>query len=634
MDQAAFDDLISRVERKARQNPAGYNARVVLVALAGFLILGVAVGFSFVMLAGVGGLVYLGIAAGAGGGLVVLLAKLGKGLFLLAVPAWMMLRSTWTMLTSRYPEPSGRRLYREEAPTLFARLDELRARVGGPRFHHVLLTDELNAAVVQHPRFGLLGGHDNYLLLGLPLLQVLTPDEAMSVVAHEYGHLAGQHGRFGAFIYRLRNAWSRMQAMSREWTDWGSRMVARLFDWYAPFFNAYTFVLARKNEYEADRSAVELVGAECAASALARVNIAARFEGERFWPEINARVAREAAPPSARSTEWARAWRERVTREERATWLADALARQTDHADTHPAPKDRIGAMGVDSASMGVPPQADVCAAQEWFGAHLAVLQSALDEEWRTAVAPRWQERHAYLQERRARLAELERAPSPSVDDDWERISTTQEIEPEVDVLPMLEALLARQPGHVSALFARGRLRLERGVEEGIADLEQVMTVDPEAILPACGAIYAYLAPRDEGRAAHYRDRWLARNALEEQRRTELDALEPAKARLAPADVGAEVLAGFARVIRDHGRGVRRAFLVRRVIEADESARAYVLAVETAWWAGDRGGQKAVDRLAEAAFPLAVHIVPLSHSGFRRMRRQVRKLGVAPLDVT
>lgn len=634
MDQAAFDALINRLEAEASRNPARYNARVALVALAGFLILGVAIGFSFLMIAAVGGLVYFAVASGAGGGLVVLLAKLGKGLFLLAVPAWMMLRSTWTMLTSRFPAPSGRELHRDDAPVLFTRLDEMRTRMNGPRFHHVLLTDELNAAVVQHPRLGLLGGHDNYLLLGLPLLQVMTPDEAMSVVAHEYGHLAGQHGKFGAFIYRLRNAWSRTQAMSREWTDWGSRIVARLFNWYAPRFNAYTFVLARKNEYEADRSAVELVGRESAANALARVNIAARFEGERFWPEINAKVRREPVPPASRSADWASAWRERVTAEESSAWLADALRRLTDHADTHPAPKDRIAAMGIDPAALPVPTPADVSAAQDWFGTRLAALQSSLDDDWREAVARQWQERHGYLQERKARLAVLEQAAASSIDEDWERITITEEIAPEVDVMPMVESLLLRQPGHVSALFMRGRLRLERGVEAGIADLEQVMTVDPDAILPACGAIYAYLAPRDETRAGHYRDRWLARNSLEERRRAEMDSLDPAQARLVPADVDAEVLAGFAAVVREYGKGVKRAYLVRRVIEADEAARAYVLAVETAWWAGDGGGKKVVDRLAEATFPLAAHIIPLSHGAFRTLRKQVRRLGVAPLDMT
>jgi Zn-dependent protease with chaperone function len=634
MEHHDFDRLIDRLEAEAQRNPAGYNARVALVALAGFLILGVAVGFSLLMIGGVGGLLYLAVVSGASAGVVILLAKLGKGVFLLAIPAWLMLRSTWTMLTTRYPAPAGRELPRESAPTLFQRLDDMRTRMHGPGFRHVLLTDELNAAVVQHPRLGLLGGHENYLLLGLSLLQVLTPDEAMAVVAHEYGHLAGDHGKFGAFIYRLRGAWARMQAMSREWTDWGSRLVAKLFDWYAPFFNAYTFVLARRNEYEADRSSVELVGRDSAASALARINIAARFEGERFWPGINARVRDEAEPPAARSADWALAWRERVTHEERRTWLADSLQRMTDHSDTHPALTDRVRAMGVDPVTLEPPPPAAISAAQDWFGAKLPVLQSALDGEWREAVSGKWRERHAYLEERAQRLRALEQATTPSVDEDWERITITQEIQPDADVLPMVDALLARQPGHVSGLYARGQLLLERGSEAGIDDLERVMAADSDSILPACGAIYAFLVSRDESRALAYRDRWLARSELERKRQAELDSFDPATARLAPADVGQDVLDGFAAAVRQHGQGVRQAFLLRRVIHCDDHARAWVLAVETTRWAGNSGAKKAVDRLADARFPLAVHIVPLSHRNFGRLRKQVRSLGVQPLAIS
>jgi hypothetical protein len=86
--------------------------------------------------------------------------------------------------------------------------------------------------------------------------------------------------------------------------------------------------------------------------------------------------------------------------------------------------------------------------------------------------------------------------------------------------------------------------------------------------------------------------------------------------------------------VRQHGQGVRQAFLLRRVIHCDDHARAWVLAVETTRWAGNSGAKKAVDRLADARFPLAVHIVPLSHRNFGRLRKQVRSLGVQPLAIS
>jgi hypothetical protein len=51
------------------------------------------------------------------------------------------------------------------------------------------------------------------------------------VVAHEYGHLAGSHSRFAAFIYRLRLAWVVVQQISAEWQGWISRPLQRIVQW-------------------------------------------------------------------------------------------------------------------------------------------------------------------------------------------------------------------------------------------------------------------------------------------------------------------------------------------------------------------------------------------------------------------
>lgn len=628
MEQTAFDALITRLETRAREKPALYTLSVAAVALLGFLILAVALGFSLLLIGGFAGLLALIVKFGGGGGVAILLAKMGKALILLLIPAWMMLKTTWTMLTTRFPAPEGRELTPEEAPALFARLEDMRARMKGPRFHHVLLTDEMNAAVVQHPRYGLLGGHRNYLILGLPLLQVMTPEEAMAVVAHEYGHLSGQHNRFGAFIYRLRNAWGQMQAMADSWTDWGSRLVAKLFRWYAPFFNAYTFVLARQNEYEADRASAELVGTAPAASALARVNIASHFEHQHFWPEVNRRVRHEPEPPAARSQVWAQAWREQLLPEREQEFLQQALTRVTDYSDTHPALADRLRALGVEPEKMTPPTSVTESAAGTWFGGKLPALQAEFDERWRADVSAHWQERHNYLQERTQHLAELRALPETDDEQSWEIIAITEELEPETDIMPLLNTLLARTPGHASALFTRGRLRLERGDDNGIVDLETVMRIDADATLPACNLIYGFLAERDEARAESYRERWLERHAFEERRRDELDNLNPGKTTLVASDLDASVHAGFAEVLRENPKGIKRAWLLRRVIESDPESRAYVLCVETTMWTGEGGAQKIVDHLATLPLPVGVHIVPLSTGAFVKLRKQVKKLKV------
>ena len=108
---------------------------------------------------------------------------------LAAVPLWFLVKSAVQALFTRLPAPEGLEIMREQAPALFAAIDDMRRRMKGPRFHHVLVTDEMNAAVVQRPLFGLVGWPRNYLVLGLPLLEALVDRALKSLMPLPSGAL-------------------------------------------------------------------------------------------------------------------------------------------------------------------------------------------------------------------------------------------------------------------------------------------------------------------------------------------------------------------------------------------------------------------------------------------------------------
>ena len=161
-----------------------------------------------------------------------------KLLFGLGVLAAIILRAFWV----RFTPPTGYEVYREDTPRLFLLIDKLTTALGTPPFHHVLIVNELNAAVVQRPRLGIFGWYQNYLLLGLPLMLAMTPAQFRAVLAHEFGHLGHAHGRFSGWIYRTRMVWSRLLEELRAHDHWGSVLFTKFLNWYAPFFNAYSFV--------------------------------------------------------------------------------------------------------------------------------------------------------------------------------------------------------------------------------------------------------------------------------------------------------------------------------------------------------------------------------------------------------
>lgn len=74
-------------------------------------------------------------------------------------------------------------LRRDDAPTYFALLDRVAAAAGAPMPDRVALDADFNASAATH---GWL--RQRTLTIGLPLFGVLTPQQRVAVLAHEFGH--------------------------------------------------------------------------------------------------------------------------------------------------------------------------------------------------------------------------------------------------------------------------------------------------------------------------------------------------------------------------------------------------------------------------------------------------------------
>jgi len=571
MTQDDFESLVQRLEHEAAANPIAYRRKLGMLAFLGY-------GYIVVIL----GLLIGGAALIVWGAVVshtlVLLGKIGWAFLVLI---YVVLRAMWV----RLEPPQGRALTRRECPELFKLIEELRATVQAPRVHRVLVTGDFNAAIVQHARFGVFGGTRNYLMLGLPLVQSLSEAEFRAVVAHEFGHLSGAHGRFGAWIYRLRTGWARLLSALQAHNHWGAALFTRFFNWYAPLFSAYSFVQARQQEYEADRMSVAAVGREATASALLRVNTQAEFLGETFWPAVLKRADSEPTPTLSPFSMLGASskLRDPTVTPERS--LTRALAQRTGYGDTHPCLADRLKAMGVEPY---VPTSISVSAAEALLGPRLDGLRRELDDHWRTRVKEWWAKRHQYASDSRARLAALDRkaqSETLSEDEQWDRARFTEEFGSSDAAMALYEQLLERNPQHVGALWRRGQLLLARDDPQGIDQLSAAARLDRKLEQPACAAVVGF--HRRHGREVQARE--YERRYWELTEQGELARRERARVlatdRFLPHGLDAGIVAAFARSLEQAG-GVKRAWLARKALRCQPERPLYVLGVLSAapWW--------------------------------------------------
>lgn len=612
MEREHFDRLVARLEQLARRSPLAYKTRVGLLALLGY-------GYIFGVLAALAALLaLLGLAASTGNHLFVI-GKLAIPLLLLA---GVIVRALWV----RLEEPEGRVLTRDEAPELYAAIADLRRRLRGPRIHRVLLTDEYNAAVVQSPRLGLFGWQKNHLILGLPLMQALSPEQFRAVLAHEYGHLAGAHSRFSGWIYRIRKSWHQlMQALDHEGR--ASFLFRRFFDWYSPFFAAYSFVLARTNEYQADRAAKELVGARHAADALINFSLKSALLHERFWPQLHARADHTPAPAFAPYGQMASLLTTPLAADEARQWLQSALTRKTGSDDTHPSLTDRLRALGQPPR---IPEPVTESAAQRYLGAQMSALASELDDGWRERIEQSWRERFEHVQKGKteiARLTEKSAQGELELQDAWDLAYWTEQIEGGVAALPHYRAVLARASDDPSPHFAVGRLLLAQDDAAGITHMEKAMALDPARTEAASEWIGDFLhrhGRAEEARAHFARAYEAQRTATEaEKERAALTTRD----KFMPHGVDEDTLAALRARLAQQPR-IAKAWLARKVLDhrPDEDP-VYGLAVQTVFWypAGRKYVTKLCEELVGVGRMYIVVVNAFDDSAYRTIGKAIKK---------
>jgi len=622
-------DLVARLEASSAAAPARYRGTVLALTLTGLALIALVL-----CCLGGGLLVLVGLAAWLalhGSAALILLLKLGKLLVVLAIALWMLLKTTTRALFVRLPAPRGRELTRAEAPALFAALDRMRQQMKGPAFHQVLLVDDVNAAVVQRPAFGLVGWPRNYLLLGLPLLEGMSEAEALAVVAHEYGHLAGSHGHFAAFVYRLRLAWGTLHAVLEHQSSRVGRWIAAPLLHFVPYYNAYTFVLARADEYAADAASAALVGRDAACAALKRSRILGA-QHERFIGRVFDGIAQEATPPSDITTRWAASLGEPLADADARLWLDSALDRVGLVADTHPTLRQRLSALDAGQSLDAAPaPLAGGSAAEAWLGHGLPALREALARDWVERVGEAWSERNQELAQQRQRLQELHAQTERSEAETYERWRLWLRLAPDTGLVEDVAAFNAGHPDAAPTLFFEGAARLAVGDASGIALLERAIALDVELTQPACSHAHPFLVERGDSAAEAWAQRWQHRATLEAAREAELARLT-ADAVLAAHGLDAgQIDALRQRLQAEKLAHVSRIHLARRVVRADPTVKAWVVGVEITWWGRQRSKTpELVQQLAAIEWPVPVVVAPLV-AQFKPLTKKFRALPDARL---
>ena len=622
LTRASYREYIEELARWAEEDPKRYQMRVILLVLKGYAyILGVAV----LLIVALGVVVTIAVMTRQSSIFV------WKLILPLAVLAFIFLKALWPNVAP----PVGGNLAEQDAPEIHGLVERVRARLGVPRPYAILGTADFNASIVQFPRFGFFGGYRSYVVLGLPLLEALAPDEFEAVLAHEFGHLAGEHGRFAAWIYRMRQSWGQILAQLEK-SRGGLGLVRGFLRGFVPEFDATTFVLARRHEYEADRAAAEATDARTIASALIRIELMSRARGERLVA-LPQRVAREADPPADVLGEEIRMFRDGLDPETAHAWLKDALGQPTDLDDTHPALADRLAALGLEPETLPAATHLERSAAEAFAGPIRERWRRDINEAWLASNAEAWRTQNKALAQAREAHQEMKARAAAGSLLDREQLQYAESILEHEGIdaaIDRLRPLVNGRPGDHRSRRMLGDLLLARDDESGLENVMAVVNAEPALAVQSCQHAYQWLFRRGRKQEA---DEWFEREKFC------MEAWERGRHERTSIAVSDEFLPhGLPEHIVDPIRsamraleGIQGAWLVRKRLLVIPDEPLWVFFIEPNWnWISfgrDKRAQKILSRMAATVPPIKPSLHVLLVPALAPIRRKLEAIESARL---
>jgi len=525
----------------------------------------------------------------------------------LGVFLFIIFRALWV----KFEKPEGMEVNEGNVPELAEFIAQLGAEVGGPKNYRILLTDDLNASIVQYPRLGIFGWYQNYVIVGVPLLMVASVEEIKGILAHEFGHLKETHGIWAVKIHRNREVWIQIVENLEAKDHWGAFLFKRFFKWYLPKLDEYSYSLRREHEFEADGDAIRVAGKDAFGGALLKFEIYADRISNCFWKETFMKMQTCNEPAEGIFEKMACFLKETVDVGYQQKVIERELRAATDDRDTHPSIKERLKAAGYDPASFEM---RESDAADLLLGEKKNEIVQELSIKWKEGITPFWEHKYDEFQALQAELRELEAAGEDSEGDFMRAAEILEELDREQEALGKYEKVLEINPENLEALFSKGRILIanEGSGAEGKEIIDKVMATDNEYSYYGTRLVYGYLLQqgRKEESKAYY-EKGMTEAARIDEAMEERDVLKY-KDSLAPHGLESDQVGRIIEQLAGMEK-IKELYLVRKEVAHYSEVPLYVLGVRFRGTPSEKYIMNTVNEIAQNVdFPGETLVVPLN----------------------
>jgi hypothetical protein len=258
---------------------------------------------------------------------------------------------SYRLLGFRPELPGGEELKNKEYPALFKLAADQSRKYCSVGIDHIVLSGDFDLTIRKTARFALPVWSTNTLVIGLPLMQILSESQFQCALARRIGQFSKRYNRLVNWLYQLREIWPQYCEQAN-FQGVGYQPVAWFFCAYAPIYKMITVPAARMDELHADTYAMELFSDEQVLDTITTRMVCEQYLAQRYWPAVRKIEASDAKILDKLQTGMAAVLRAGLTRDTINEWIAKTVSAEEDCSDPVPSLARRVDNIGFDVARM------------------------------------------------------------------------------------------------------------------------------------------------------------------------------------------------------------------------------------------------------------------------------------------
>ena len=287
---------------------------------------------------------------------------------------------SWAIYKLNFSLPTGLDVTKEKFPHLLKLIEELQEEFDKPKIDRIIIRDKYEVRLIKTPRTHMPFLNTRTLIIGLPVLQTMSPLYFRALLARRIGQLSTQHTPVTTRLYFLNDIWTQFKLSSKHSKNIFTKVLSYFFQLYSPLYQLVLTPLLQEEELEADSYGMDLVNDSDMVECLVYEEVVTQFLNNKFWPKIYHMAKRTKTPEYMPYSQMTKVIKAGITDDEISETIQKALKVEESNPAPMPSLIARLNHLG---HSKPLPPKRlSKTAAEYYLGSSLGKIIQLFDKRW------------------------------------------------------------------------------------------------------------------------------------------------------------------------------------------------------------------------------------------------------------